>query len=297
VSDVELVLDARALNGEGPVWSVAEQKLYWVDIEEPALHRFDPKTNSDEHWRMPSEIGAFALCEDGRILAALRTGLLLIDLRTNASELLAEPPYDPLTHRFNDGKCDSQGRFWVGTMFKPLDGARAGPETAPTALYAFDGRSLIESEASAVISNGLAWSPDERTLYFADSYSQEVRRYDFDAASGALSGESEFARLDKGVPDGAAVDQEGCYWSAIYDGGRVVRFRPDGSIERELRLPVSEPTMCAFGGSDLRDLYITSASSGLTPEKRAREPLAGALFCYRAGVPGIAPHAFRSAGA
>ena len=129
-------------------------------------------------------------------------------------------------------------------------------------------------------------------MYFSDSHARVVRCYDFDPQSGAVSNEREFARFDRGVPDGAAVDEEGCYWVANYDGGRVVRFRPDGEREREIRLPVSEPTMCAFGGPDLRDLYITSASSGLSPERREREPLAGGLFRYRAPVAGLPPAQF-----
>jgi sugar lactone lactonase YvrE len=287
VSEVELVLDAHALNGETPTWSVAEQKLYWIDIEEPALHRFDPASGGDKQWRMPSEIGAFALCEDGRVLAALRTGLLRIDLERRTSELLATPPYDPLSHRFNDGKCDPQGRFWIGTMFKPLDGSKADEDTPPTPLFVWEGRELRTAPASAVISNGLAWSPDGRTMYFSDSHAQIVRCYDFEPANGAVSNEREFARFNRGVPDGAAVDEEGCYWVADYDGGRVVRFCPNGEREREIRLPVSEPTMCAFGGPDLRDLYITSARSGLSPARRPLEPLAGGLFRYRAPVPGL----------
>ena len=293
MSDVELVLDAHALNGETPTWSVAEQKLYWIDVEQPALHRYDPVSGRDEHWRMPSEIGAYALCEDGRVLAALRTGLLRVDLERQTSELLAASPVDPLTHRFNDGKCDSQGRFWIGTMFKPLDGSKAHAETPPTPLFVWNGRELRAADAAAVISNGLAWSPDERTLYFSDSHARTVRCYDFDAQRGAVSDGRPFARFEKGVPDGAAVDEQGCYWVANYDGGRVIRFRPDGERDLELRLPVSEPTMCAFGGGDLRDLYITSASSGLSPDRRKREPLAGALFRYRAPVAGLPPAQFR----
>ena len=292
MSDVELVLDAHALNGETPVWSARERALYWIDIEEPALHRFDPEAFEDRRWPMPSEIGAFALCADGRILAALRTGLMGIDLERQSSWLLAEPPYDPLTHRFNDGKCDPQGRFWIGTMVKPMDGSEPKPDTRPTGLFRFNGHHLVESCASAVIGNGLAWSPDAATLYYSDSDARGVRAYDFDGSSGDISNGRDFARFETGVPDGAAVDVEGFYWVANYDGGRVIRFASDGRIERELHLPVSEPTMCAFGGDDMRDLYVTSASSGLTPEKRGSEPHAGALYRARAPAPGLPVPAF-----
>ena len=294
MSDVELVLDAHALNGETPTWSPREQKLYWIDIEEPALRRFDPSTGKDERWRMPSEIGAYALCEDGAIIAALRTGLMRIDVERQSSESLAEPPYDPLTHRFNDGKCDPQGRFWIGTMFKPLDGSKARSDTPPTPLYVYGGRELRAAATSAVIGNGLAWSPDGATLYYSDSHAQLIRAYDFDAEQGRISRERQFAHLERGVPDGAAVDVEGCYWVANYDGGRVIRFNPDGRVERELELPVSEPTMCAFGGSDLRGLYITSARSGLSKDDAARQPHAGGLFRCRAPAPGLPTSYFRA---
>ena len=293
MSDVELVLDAHALNGETPTWSEREQMLYWIDIEEPALHRFDPASGDDEHWRMPSEIGAYALCEDGRIIAALRTGLMRIDVERQSSELVADPPYDPLTHRFNDGKCDPEGRFWIGTMFKPLDGSKARTGTPATPLYVYDGRELRAAATSAVIGNGVAWSPDGATLYYSDSHAQTIRAYDFDQQQGRVSRERQFAHLSRGVPDGAAVDVEGFYWAANYDGGRVIRFKSDGSVEREVDLPVSEPTMCAFGGADLRDLYITSARSGLSKDDAARQPHAGGLFRCRAPAPGLPTSYFR----
>jgi sugar lactone lactonase YvrE len=295
MSRLELVLDAHALNGESPTWAAREQKLYWIDTEEPALHRFDPASGTDEHWKMPSEIGAFALGNDGSIVAALRTGLMGINLDRQHSEMLVSPPYDPLTHRFNDGKCDSRGRFWVGTMMKPLDGAKPGADAQPTPLFVYDGALLRASGAAAVIANGIAWSPDGRTLYFSDSHARTVRSYDFDPERGEVSHQRDFACFSKGVPDGAAVDVEGCYWAANYDGGRVIRFDPDGRIEREVKLPVSEPTMCAFGGSDMRDLYITSASSGLAPDARARERHAGAIFRYRAPVAGLRVAGFAAA--
>lgn len=294
MTEGELVLDARSLNGESPTWSASEQKLYWIDTEEPGLHRFDPASGRDERWRMPSEIGAFALTGDGRILAALRTGLLLIDLGRQTSELLAPPPYDPLRYRFNDGKCDAQGRFWIGTMFKPLDGSKPDAHTVATSLFVYDGRELRATDVLAVIGNGIAWSPDESTLYFSDSHIKVVRAYEFDCLHKRISGERDFARFETGVPDGAAVDVEGCYWVANYDGGRVVRLRADGKIERELRLPVSEPTMCAFGGVDMRDLYVTSACSGLSDNDKRDQPLAGGIFRYRAPAPGLPVPSFRA---
>ncbi|MBD0274896.1 MAG: SMP-30/gluconolactonase/LRE family protein [Acetobacteraceae bacterium] len=295
--EVELVLDAKASTGECPTWSEREGVLYWTDIEEPALHRFDPRGGDDRVWPMPAQMSAFALCRSGRVLVALRTGLAVLDPASGALRSLAPPPYDPRTHRFNDGKCDREGRFWVGVMRKPLPGTERegedGPERGHPArpLHVFDAAAgLAPVDAYAVIGNGLAWSPDHRTLYFTDTEAGEVRCFDFDAGAGAIANPRVLARFapEEGRPDGAAVDTEGGYWCALYGGGRLVRLDPvDGRVEREIALPVSQPTMCAFGGPGLDTLDITSASDGLDPEARAREPLAGGLFRCRPGFRGM----------
>ena len=285
---VELVLDAKASTAECPTWSEREQALYWVDIEEPALHRFDPRTGEDRHWAMPSQIGSFALCRSGGILVALRTGLAMLDLGSGTHRLLAPPPYDVRTHRFNDGKCDRQGRFWISIMRKPMPGTAPQEDDRPRPLHVFDAAGLRPAPAQAVIGNGLAWSPDGRTLYFTDSEPGLIRCFDVDPGSGAIGNPRVFARFEpeQGKPDGGTVDAEGGYWCALYGGGRLVRLCPDGRVEREIPLPVSQPTMCVFGGADLDTLYVTSASAGLSAEARAREP-AGGLFRCRPGLRGL----------
>lgn len=292
------MLDAKASTGECPTWSEREGVLYWADIEEPALHRFDPRGGEDRAWRMPSEVASFALCRSGRVLVALRTGLAMLDPASGTHRFLAPPPYDARTHRFNDGKCDPQGRFWIGVMRKSMPGAEEdGPEHGPRErpLHVFDAAGLKPVAAEAVIGNGLAWSPDHRTLYFTDTEAGVVRRFDFDPGAGAISNPRVLASFapEGGKPDGAAVDAEGGYWCALYGGGRVVRLDPDhGRVEREIALPLSQPTMCAFGGPELDALYITSASAGLDPEARRREPLAGGLFRCRPGPRGLPPDLF-----
>lgn len=296
--EVELVLDAGASTGESPTWSEREEVLYWIDIEQPALHRFDPRSGDDRCWEMPSEIGCFALCQSGHVLAALRTGLAKVELPTGAYRLLAAPPYNPRTHRFNGGKCDASGRFWIGTMFKPLHGAeRDGVEPGERAepVHVFEERDgLRPVGARAAIANGFAWSPDNRTMYLTDSEARTIYAFDFELESGSLSASCILARFgpDEGKPDGAAVDAEGRYWCALYGGGRVVRLDASGNIDREIALPVSQPTMCAFGGPDLETMYITSAANGLDAEARRREPHAGGLFRCRPGVRGTAPTLF-----
>lgn len=290
-----MAFSANASTGESPTWSVGEQTLYWIDIEEPALHRLDPATGRDERWEMPAEIGAFALCRSGDIIVALRTGLAKVNLSEGTFAPLSVPPANPLTHRFNDGKCDALGRFWVGTMLNPLSSPapRRDPtdgDARPLAVYSHQ-FGLATQAPRAVIANGVAWSPDSRIMYFSDSHARVVWAFDFDLETGTLSSERVFAQFSEaeGAPDGAAVDCEGFYWCALYGGGRVVRLSPEGSRAGEIRLPVSQPTMCAFGGANYETLFITSAAQGVS---KISEPLAGAIFSCTPGVQGCAPALF-----
>jgi sugar lactone lactonase YvrE len=293
-SEVEIAFAARAATGESPTWCERERALYWIDIEEPALHRLDPASGRDASWEMPAEIGAFALCRSGGVIVALRTGLARIDLRSGGFSPLWPPPYNPLTHRFNDGACDAKGRFFVGVMHRPLaspnrqdpDGVVSRPLSVLSARVG-----LVESAARAVIGNGTAWSPDGRTFYFSDSQARIVWAWDFEQETATLSSKRVFARFgkDDGAPDGAAIDAEGHYWCALYGGSRIVRLSPEGKLVGEIRLPVSQPTMCAFGGEDYATLYITSAAHGLSEQS---EPLAGCVFRCNPGVKGLPPGLF-----
>jgi sugar lactone lactonase YvrE len=238
---------------------------------------------------MPEEVGSFALRERGGLVAALRSGFALIDLDTGAIERLVDPEADQPDNRFNDGRCDRQGRFWAGTMNEPR-AARSG------ALWRLDSDLSRHRVADDVmVANGLAFSPDDRLMYWSDSRALTIWVFDLDAPSGKVANRRVFARLEphQGGPDGAAIDAEGCYWSACYRGSRLMRFRPDGTIERKIRLPVSRVTMCAFGGPDLRTLYITSARSGMSASELEREPLAGGIFALEVDVAGLPEPRFK----
>jgi sugar lactone lactonase YvrE len=287
--EIELVLDAGATIGESPTWAAAEGALYWIDVKAPALHRFDPVTGGRRSWPMSSDIGAFGLvCDPPGAVVALRQGIFRLDFASGALTWLTPPPFDPALFRFNEGACDTAGRFWVGVMFDPLDDAVPSQRSG---LHSFTlGEGLRPEPDAAELHNGMAWSPDGRRFYLAHSERQEVVAYAFDPASGRLGARDLFAQIPPalGLPDGAAVDSDGGYWCALHGGGRLRRYTAAGAVDRDIALPVSQPTMCAFAGEALDLLYVTSAADKLTPEQRRREPLAGALLRLRPGERGIA---------
>jgi sugar lactone lactonase YvrE len=280
-----------SLLGESPLWHPREQLLYYCDIPGKQLLRFDPHSGQRTAWDFDTEPSAVAPLPDGRLLLALRSGIWRFDPASGSRERLADAPYDVAGQRFNDGKCDAKGRFWVGTICEPREPALGTMQcfAAGRLNPAFDGVS---------ISNGLAWSPDGRTMYWADTHTNIVHAFDFEPESGELSRRRVFARLPieapgqsrddyLGRPDGAAVDREGCYWVAMYDGQRVLRLSPDGQIQRQVHLPVRCPTMPAFGGHDLKTLYITTAREHRPAAELAAQPLAGCVLALDVDVPGL----------
>ena len=286
-TDVELVLDAHALIGESPTWMAAEGALYWIDVKAPALHRHELATGANRSWPVGSDVGAFALTEDGGAIVALRGGVHRLDLRSGALDLLVPPPFNPELFRFNEGACDATGRFWVGVMFDPLHGS---PEPRPGSLYSFtlDGGLRAEPDA-AELHNGMAWSADGRRFFLTHSRGGTIHAFDFDPEHGRIGTRRHFAHVpkDEGLPDGAAVDSEGGYWCALHGAGKLRRYDADGAVDFDIALPVSKPTMGAFVGDALDTLYVTSASDGLDAQQRKAEPLAGALLRLRPGATGI----------
>lgn len=276
---VEVVLDAKATIGESPTWCAAQAALYWIDVKQPALHCLDPASGAVRCWPVSSDIGAFALDEDlAGAVVALRTGLFHLDFASGSQTLLAPPPFDPALHRFNEGACDSRGRFWLGVMFDPLVPGVCAPVAGSMHSYTRAGGLRAEPDA-AELHNGMAWSADGR--HFFVSHSQAGIVWSFAAAGdGTIGDRRTFATIpgSDGIPDGAACDTDGGYWCALHGGGRLRRFTAEGAVDRDIALPVSQPTMCAFAGDDLDTMYVTSATQGLSAEQRRREPLAGALL-------------------
>ena len=281
--EVECILDARAIIGESPVWSAHDRALYWIDVKAPALYRTDPASGETRCWGLPSEIGGYGLRSDGSgAIVALRSGVFAFDFADEGLTLLADAPFNSRTHRFNEGDCDPSGRLWLGTMFDPEPGVAASPQAGH--LHSFTlAEGLVQHDEVALTANGFAWSPDGGTFYMARTKDGRVDAFAFEAKRGLLGQRRTLVTVpaDLGQPDGAAVDADGFYWSAIHRGGRLHRYAPDGHLDREVLLPVANPTMVAFGGDDLDDLYITSATHG-----EPGRPQEGGLFLLRPGVRG-----------
>jgi len=283
------VLDIGASLGECPLWSVDEQALYWIDINAPSLNRFEPASGRNIAMPMPEAIGSYAFREGGGFVVALRRGLWLCDRDGRVTRRAVEAPYDQKRFRFNDGRCDPSGRFIVGTMNEAQDGPTA-------ALYRVDRDfTITRLFAGMTISNGLAWSPDGRTMFHSDTPARTVRAFDYDEATGTPSDGRVFAQWTglRERPDGGTTDALGHYWSAHYGGGRLVELAPDGTRVAEHPLPAMCPTMCAFGGPDLRTLYVTTARQKRDAAELAKYPRSGGIFAKRVANAGRVEMRFR----
>ncbi|MDQ0012512.1 sugar lactone lactonase YvrE [Variovorax boronicumulans] len=291
----ELVLDARNGTGESPVWHAAEQALYWVDIPARTLNRWHAR-EGHAHWQADEMIACIAPRADvaGAWIAGMESGLF--SLLPQADGTLRATSLAPVVHaapamRFNDGRCDRQGRFWAGTMLLDMTaGARVGR------LYSYGkgSESATQQLDDFIVPNGLAFSPDGRTMYLSDSHPsvQAIWAFDYDTEIGTPSNRRLFVDMKPlpGRPDGAAIDVDGCYWICGNDAGLVHRFTPDGRLDRSLEVPVKKPAMCAFGGASLDTLFVTSIRPGGID--LADQPLAGGVFALRPGVQGVPEPAF-----
>ena len=288
--------------GESPFWHPDEQRLYWVDIAARRLHRADVQSGALQSWDMPSEPGCMApaktLGQPSGLVIALRDGIYRARQWGGALERLLPATHNSASTRFNDGKADPRGRFWAGTMYEPRDAARAE-------LFCIDARlgrvPLLERKAGdATIANGLAWSPDARTLYWSDTTRHRIRAWDWDADSNAMRHERVFQQWPAkpagwqpgmpgygGRPDGAAVDVQGNYYVAMFEGARLLKLSPAGAVLAEWAVPAQCPTMPCFGGHDLQTLYLTTARHKRPAVELQRYPESGSIFSTRVEVPGL----------
>lgn len=290
---IQVVHATPMLVGEGPLWHPAQQVLYWVDIAGRALHQYNPANGQHQQWSMPSEPACLAWCFDG-VIVAQRSGFFHFNNHSGNLTEIAAARYDQSKIRCNDGRCDGAGRFWVGTIYEPRD--------LPNAELLCLERGQLRQvwHGGSTVANGLAFSSDQSTMFQADTTSHQIRRHAFKLETAEL-GPAQLLRQYStvkdasyiGRPDGAAVDSEGAYWSAMFEGGRILRLTPDGEILQTLMLPVRCPTMIAFGGTDLKTLYITSASQNRSAAELAEYPLTGCVLSVQLSVAGRAEFAYQ----
>ena len=291
------VSTAPSILGESPFWHPQEQMLYWADIAGCQLHRLNAFTSETETWRMPSEPGCFTPAKTGGFIVGLRDRIVRAKAWGGELQTLAMLDHDAATTRSNDGKCDSLGRFWVGTMFEP----RTANAAKLWSYTASEGVKL--KQGNAIVANCLAFSPDGTTVYWADTPQHKIWSWDFDGVTGAMTNQRIFKQFTPkpegwasglpnnggygGRPDGAAMDTQGNLWVAMFEGKRVVQLSPSGEELQSIEAPVTTCTMPAFGGDDMQTLYLTSASHNRSEEETKREPLMGCVFSLRVNATGM----------
>ncbi len=292
---VERVTEARDLVGESPVWRAAESALYWVDIPSRQIRRLDVETGALEGWTSAEMAACIAFDAEGALIAGMESGIFSLRLAARGAiwaKRLAALQMPLPDMRCNDGRCDRQGRFWTGTMHMDMPAAHA---VGGLYRYTLDDGLSGPVVDGLLTQNGLAFSPRGDIMYLSDSHpkSRQIWRFDYDVVTGTPTNRRLFVDMNQfpGRPDGAAVDVDGCYWICANDGGAVFRFTPAGQLDRTIALPVKKPSMCAFGGSSLDTLYITSIRPQQT-DALAAQPLAGAVFAARPGIQGMAETEF-----
>lgn len=282
---IEVLVDVKTILGEGPLWDVQEQRLYWIDSLGCNVFRCTEDGREIRAWDVPAPIGSMALRQQGGAVLSLANGFHFLDFKTGEASLIIDPESDKPKNRLNDGKVDKRGRFVAGSM----DTMEEGPNGA---LYRLDADlSLHKLDDGIIVSNGPCWSPDGRTFYFADSWSGEIWAYDYDLDTGAVANRRTFARIDTsggGAADGATVDAEGFVWSAQVYTGKLIRFAPDGSTDRVIEMPVKKVTSVMFGGPNLDVLYVTSMARPPLPRFPGDGVLRGSLFAiHDLGIRGV----------
>ena len=282
---IEVLVDVKTILGEGPLWDVEEQRLYWIDSFGMNVFRATADGREICAWDVPQKIGSMALRKSGGAVVSLARGFHFLDLRTGNVELIVDPEPGRTNNRLNDGKVDRRGRFIAGSM----DTMEEGPNGA---LYRLDpDLSLHKLDDKIIVSNGPCWSPDSKTFYFADTWSGEIWKYDYDLATGSVANRRTFAKVDRsrgGAADGSTVDAEGCLWNALVYDGRLVRYRPDGSVDRIIEMPVKKVTSVMFGGPALDILYVTSMAKPPLPRFPGDGVQRGSLFAiYDLGIRGV----------
>lgn len=288
--DITCVVDARAELGEGTIWDPAAGVLWWIDIWGKLIHRYNPATGQDDTWEAPEFLGCIGLRAKGGLVLTMVSGFYFFDPVTGKFDPISDPEAHMPKTRFNDGKPDRQGRFWSGSMFE-VPGQKV---EFIASLYRMDTDLTVHRMIEGIgCSNGLAWSPDSRVMYFSDSHTPIIRAYDFDPATGDIANQRVFVELEgKDICDGSTVDSEGCYWATIPFTGKVNRYDPRGKLMQTIHLPTDLPTCCEFGGPNLDILYVTTAALKRPVEQLVGQENPGGLFAIDVGVRGVPLPAF-----
>lgn len=284
LSASELIVDCRLSLSEGPAWDARDGVLYWASILDGEVHGYSPSTGQSSCWDIGQYVGAVVPRRRGGLMLAVRDGFGTLDPTTGAFQLQAPVELDRTDQRMNDGGVDSDGRFWAGTM------SAGDPVQGSGSLYRLDSDgSTTTMLGGLTISNGIGWSPDDRYMYFVDSPTRRIDRFDFDADIGTIANRTTIVEIEVGAgsADGLAVDADGCIWVAVWGSSQVRRYSPAGECIASLTLPVTCPSSCAFGGQDWSTLFVTTARLSLTPEEQEREIVAGGIFAADVGVSGI----------
>ena len=290
--DVELAHKIESKLGEGAIWNYKTSELYWVDIEGKQLNVLDVKNNKNSSIAMPCRIGTVVPCkEKGKAIVALEDGIYIVDVKTGELSILSDVESDIEINRFNDGKCDPNGNFWVGSMH--LEQSR------PVAsLYKINARGESNKMLDNItISNGIVWSKDHKTMYYIDTPTAKIRAFDYDVKSSTISNERTVVEVDQkdGFPDGMAIDENDMLWVGMWNGNAVAQFNPKtGKLEQKIHVPAHNVTSCAFGGENLDELYITTASVDMTEEEKKQFPLAGSVFKVKMNVKGMKSPFFKN---
>ncbi len=278
--EIECVIDSKSELGEATYWDTKAGVLWWIDIYGPTIHRYDPATGKDDTWTAPEYLGTLSVRSKGGLVLSMVSGFYFFDPATGRFDPIIDPESDIADSRFNDGKTDRQGRFWSGSMWE----APGKPPARIGALWRLDPDLTAHKVIDGVgCSNGLAWSPDSRTMYFTDSHTHFVWAYDFDAASGNATNRRVFVDLTEQdyIVDGSTVDAAGNYWLTVPFKGKILAHDPAGTLIRTIDLPFDLPTCCEFGGKDLDTLYVTSALYSRVPRNLAGQTKPGGLFAVR----------------
>lgn len=287
-----LELEVKALLGEGAIWNYKTETLYWVDIEGKSLHIYNPKTKLNRSLPTPSAIGTVVPSEEkNKAVVALQDGIYTMDIETGTLKLVSNVEQDITANRFNDGKCDPSGRFWVGSMAFSQNEHEAN-------LYMIDekGHAVLKKD-SVTISNGIVWTKDKKTMYYIDTPTAEIKAYDYNDANGAIANERVVVSVDAalGSPDGMAIDSNDHLWVGMWNGDAVIQFDPKtGKVLSKVAVPAHNVTSCAFGGKDLKTLYITTSSLDMTEEEHEKYPKAGSLFKLNLDISGVKSNFYKA---